>query len=676
MASRSLGTLTVDLIARSGGFEQGMDRAARSADKRFKDIERSAKRIGAAIGVAVTAAGTALAFMVKQSIDNMDTLAKLSQSVGSTTEELSALAYAADLSGVSQDSLGTAMIRLSKNASDAAQGVGEARKGFDALGISVKNTDGTLKSSGALIGEIAGKFSQYKDGAEKTALAVSLFGRAGAQLIPLLNAGADGIAEMTAEAEQLGLTFDQHAGKAAEQFNDNLTRLNAVKKGLVNRIAQELLPTLVNMTNKLVDSAKGASALDKAAKVAATGVRLLASAGAVVAGIFNAVGTALGGVAATVVAFFSGDFKGAFDIAKMTTSDFVGNIKATANAVSGIWDDTAVDIAATADSTGEKLAAPAIAAEKKVKSAGKAIKDEAKRIWEGIERQLAGISRSILTFGLSEEQKILIELELDGADETQLARARELLPILTGLREEEEKRRKLKEQGERQDRVLDDLNLEIEALGKSAEWIAKRNALLDAGVTAESAMGKKILETVGALYEQGRAIDAQIEIMDTFRSHASDALSDIITGAKSAKTAFMDFLDGIAQRITKMISDRLIEQLFGQMGTTQSGSSGGWIASLFGGLFGGGRANGGMAQPNKVYEVNERGIEMATVRGRDYLLTGGSPVEITPNHRLGGGSGGNVTQNFYNPVMSNIQTDQQRAREEARKAQRATARLA
>ena len=60
MASRSLGTLTVDLVAKSAGFEQGMDKAARAADKRFKDIARSAKQIGVAIGAAFAAAGTAL----------------------------------------------------------------------------------------------------------------------------------------------------------------------------------------------------------------------------------------------------------------------------------------------------------------------------------------------------------------------------------------------------------------------------------------------------------------------------------------------------------------------------------------------------------------------------------------------------------------------------------------
>src|SRR5690606_24202871 len=101
----------------------------------------------------------------------------------------------------------------------------------------------------------------------------------------------------------------------------------------------------------------------------------------------------------------------------------------------------------------------------------------------------------------------------------------------------------------------------------------------------------------------------------------------------------------------------------------------GWVGAAFnwlGRFFGGGKASGGMALPNKIYEVNERGIEMATVRGRDYLLTGNSPVEITPNHRLGFG-GVSVTNNFAFAAPTSPRTQTQiaaRVGYELRRAQR------
>src|SRR5690606_2217868 len=150
---------------------------------------------------------------------------------------------------------------------------------------------------------------------------------------------------------------------------------------------------------------------------------------------------------------------------------------------------------------------------------------------------------------------------------------------------------------ERASSVLEDVNMEIDALGKSSQWIATRNALLRAGVDAESDFGRAIIESMDNLYRQGEAIDQQIELMDTFRSESSRALSDVVRGTKSLKDAFLDMLTAITDRITQMISDRMIEQLFGQMGTTQTGSSGGWLSSIGSFLFGQGKRWGGLAKP-------------------------------------------------------------------------------
>lgn len=76
-----------------------------------------------------------------------------------------------------------------------------------------------------MLGDVAELFSLLPDGANKTALAVKLFGRSGAELIPLLNQGKEGLAEFDKLASDLGLTLDKETGKAAEDFNDNLTKL-------------------------------------------------------------------------------------------------------------------------------------------------------------------------------------------------------------------------------------------------------------------------------------------------------------------------------------------------------------------------------------------------------------------------------------------------------------------
>ncbi|OZB14331.1 MAG: hypothetical protein B7X58_08110, partial [Marinobacter sp. 34-60-7] len=84
--------------------------------------------------------------------------------------------------------------------------------------------------------DIADRFSEMEDGSAKTALAVEIFGRAGAKLIPLLNSGSSGLSDMASEARRLGISFGEDAAKAAEEFNDNLTRLGKPLQGIGNLI--------------------------------------------------------------------------------------------------------------------------------------------------------------------------------------------------------------------------------------------------------------------------------------------------------------------------------------------------------------------------------------------------------------------------------------------------------
>jgi lambda family phage tail tape measure protein len=238
----NIARLGVVLGLNTAEFQSGLAGAMKSLDKLKPAI--------LAVGTAALAAGAGLAYLTKQSIDNMDALAKQAQMAGVTVESLSALSYAADLSGVSQEDLTASMVKLSKGMSDAKQGTGDALKAFEALGINVKE----LANADDAMELIAEQFAEIEDGAGKTALAVALFGKAGAQMIPLLNSGADGLKEMADEAAKLHKVISADTAKAAEQFNDSLTRLNAITQGLINKFVEGLLPTLNNITKSFFDA--------------------------------------------------------------------------------------------------------------------------------------------------------------------------------------------------------------------------------------------------------------------------------------------------------------------------------------------------------------------------------------------------------------------------------------
>jgi hypothetical protein len=220
-------------------------------------IAKRAAIAGVALGSAMNGFAAALGIAVKSSINQADALDKLAQSSGVPIEQLSQLKFAAEISGVSIEALGKSLAVLSKNMSDAATNAkGEAARAFAAMGISVKDASGHLKNAQQVLDEVATKFKGYQDGAAKSALATAIFGRAGASLIPLLNEGADGIQRMMQQANQLGITIDEKTGKAASQFNDNLTVMSKLWDAIAIQISANLLPAFLNLSTKLSDVAK------------------------------------------------------------------------------------------------------------------------------------------------------------------------------------------------------------------------------------------------------------------------------------------------------------------------------------------------------------------------------------------------------------------------------------
>jgi hypothetical protein len=246
-----IGALSVKIGADTKDLTKGLSEAKGEIgglDSSIKNMLPSIKQI-ALVGAAAAAA---LGVMVKRAIDTADSMGKAAQKVGVTTEELSKLEYAAKLANVSSGELQSSLMRLTKGMSDAAQGTGEAQKGFSALGIQVKASDGSLKSSTQVMGEVADRFAGMRDGAEKTALAISIFGRAGANMIPLLNGGSKAIKEAGDELERMGGVVTAQAARQAEQFNDNITRLKETFSGLVMQLANKVLPALTTFTEKIL----------------------------------------------------------------------------------------------------------------------------------------------------------------------------------------------------------------------------------------------------------------------------------------------------------------------------------------------------------------------------------------------------------------------------------------
>ncbi len=205
-------------------------------------VVQSMRQIAAAVSVAAIVYG--LERMVKAAADFGDEMNKAAQKYGIAAEQLSVLKYAADLSGVSFGEMGVAFKTMATHMMAAAEGSKEAQALFRQLGVSAVDSAGRLKAPNDMLAELADRFAAMPDGAQKTALAVGLFGRSGAQMIPLLNQGSAGIRKMQEEATAFGLVISGRFAQQAEDFNDNLDRMGKIAEGVAVSIAQALIPAL------------------------------------------------------------------------------------------------------------------------------------------------------------------------------------------------------------------------------------------------------------------------------------------------------------------------------------------------------------------------------------------------------------------------------------------------
>lgn len=210
----------------------------------------------AGIGLGISIGG--LAVLVKDAANFADEMGKAAQRVGTTTAALSGLKYAADLSGVSFEQLQTGLTRLAKTTEDFRDGSKSAVDAFGKIGLDPSN----FKDTADLLSAVADQFARLPDGEQKTALAVELFGKSGAQLIPLLNEGAAGLAAFRSEAERFGVVISDQSATSAQQFKDNIDRMTKAVEGLKIQLVNQALPALTDITNSMVAATKQAGILN------------------------------------------------------------------------------------------------------------------------------------------------------------------------------------------------------------------------------------------------------------------------------------------------------------------------------------------------------------------------------------------------------------------------------
>lgn len=248
----TVATMAVNVIAQTGGFEKGLDKAS-AKSKGF------GSSIGGAMGAmvnpavlataAVAALGIALS-KVNDSMKRLDETGKKARSMGIPTQKLLELQHAAKLAGLDANKFNTTMQKLQKGIGEAAAGVGMAGMAFDRMGI---NLDDILTLPlDEQFHVVSEAISGIKNPAERSAAAIQIFGRSGMDLIAMMEQGSDAIKAQGKDLRDLQGTLSESDISAIENANDAWVRFEAAMDGVWNQLSVLLAPMFEAFADILV----------------------------------------------------------------------------------------------------------------------------------------------------------------------------------------------------------------------------------------------------------------------------------------------------------------------------------------------------------------------------------------------------------------------------------------
>lgn len=217
----------------------------------------------AAVAAAIVKVEKAMISMTKESAAFADNIITLSMQTGQSTEQLQEFSYATELIDVSVDTLQGSLTKLTNNMQDTMNGTGNAKASFEALGVSVTNADGSMRSANDVFYETIDALGQVKNETERDAMSMDIFGRSAQDLNPLIIQGSKTLKAYADEAHNVGYVLDDEALSALGAVDDAYQRLQKTQEGVKNQLAVEFAPYLEEFYG---DATQGVKDLGKAIK--------------------------------------------------------------------------------------------------------------------------------------------------------------------------------------------------------------------------------------------------------------------------------------------------------------------------------------------------------------------------------------------------------------------------
>ncbi|MBQ5629892.1 MAG: phage tail tape measure protein [Ruminococcus sp.] len=262
-----------------GNYSDELKNLDKNSEQAGEGLDKLAKRITTGVAVAITALGAAavatgkkLWDMANETAKAGDEIDKQSQKLGVSAENYQKLSYAMERCGADVEDFRKGATNISKTLAEVQDGADEAETAIGQLGVSLKNTDGTMRSTEDVLLDTIAALADMDDETERNAAANKIFGKSYQELAPLLNSGADGIRDLMDEAEEYGMVMSDDAVKASAAFEDSLTKLKGTLGGIKNNLGAALLTPLTTLVDGFSDLAAGVDGSEQKISEGITGI--------------------------------------------------------------------------------------------------------------------------------------------------------------------------------------------------------------------------------------------------------------------------------------------------------------------------------------------------------------------------------------------------------------------
>ncbi len=493
MASRSLGTLTLDLIAKVGGFVAGMDAAERRSEKWRKEVEKNAAKVGAAIGAATAAGITALAALTVSTVRNANEIANLASVANASTTEFQKYAAGAKLVGIEQEKLADIFKDVNDKVGDFLNtGGGALADFFENVAPKIGVTADQFRnlSGPQALGLYVSSLEKAKVSQSDMTFYLEAIASDATALLPLLRNNAEGFKTFGDAAQAAGAILDEKTIKSASELQAATWLVEQSTTGLKNQLTSALIPVLSDFATKLLDVSKDGTSMVAVGEFLVTTLKLVAGAAVATVGAFQLVGKSIAGAAAVAFSAFEGitwleiasgpagwakRFVQNLDGVKASTSVFAEDMVDSGKKIVEVLEF--IGNAGTGDVNGrvKELAKLLDELRKKNKTGtfeapGKEVEAAAKRRQQAVTSLISSLQLEAATIGMTADEQKLYRLELDGATASQLAQAKAAIETVESFKKQQKAQEDYK-------KLVQDLRTDEERL---LDTTKERLAVLDA----------------------------------------------------------------------------------------------------------------------------------------------------------------------------------------------------